>query len=84
MASMSIDRRSPKYRRRMTQAELLEIVEESARGGSWNAAAWLLERRWPKRWARMASHVKPPAEQKSDGDQDPFAQVVELARKRPR
>ena len=28
------------------------VIQDSAAKGSWRAAAWLLERRWPERWGR--------------------------------
>lgn len=48
---------------------------------NWQAAAWLLERRWPERWAR------PSQREKDEGagapvTVDPFAEVDELAQRR--
>jgi transposase len=34
------------------EAELLSFIIEQARSGTWQAAAWILERRHPERWAR--------------------------------
>lgn len=31
--------------------ELLGLIRDTARGGTWQAAAWLLERRMPKKYA---------------------------------
>lgn len=31
---------------------LLGLIQGAAEGGSWQAAAWILERRHPERWAR--------------------------------
>lgn len=41
----------------------LAFIETAARAGNWQAAAWKLERRYPKVFARQAldaEHVKPP------------------------
>src|SRR5262245_7887604 len=45
------------------------------------AAAWLLERQAPERWARPAPRVLPAAEPPPAVD-DPFAEVDELAQQR--
>jgi transposase-like protein len=34
------------------EAALLSQIEVTAAAGTWQAAAWILERRWPARWAR--------------------------------
>lgn len=52
---------------------------------NWQAAAWLLERQYPERWARpsqreTAAPSAPPARDPSD----PFAEVDELAQRRTR
>jgi hypothetical protein len=62
---------------------LVGVVVAAAHRGSWQAASWLLERRWPDRWAR------PPARQPDDGlpgpaDGDVFAEVDRLAEQRRR
>jgi hypothetical protein len=65
----------------MSEAQLVAFVEGSARSGSWNAAAWLLERRWPERWLKPAERrSKPPP---GDND-DAFAEIIELSRRRTR
>lgn len=46
------------------ETNLLIPVVRAARNGSWRAAAWLLERKYPERWARGAEH-EPPAEEQS-------------------
>jgi transposase len=40
---------------RLEKAEpgLLAAVLAASQRGSWQAAAWILERRWPERWARL-------------------------------
>jgi len=69
-------------RKRATESELLEVIENAARGGSWNAAAWLLERRWAHKYRLYrlpASVIKPEAEPEAKPEPDPFADVVKLA-----
>jgi hypothetical protein len=36
----------------MRENELIRIVSAAAKAGDWRAASWLLERRYPQRWAR--------------------------------
>lgn len=58
----------------------VNIIAAAARD-NWQAAAWLLERRWPERWARASQRDKG----KTSGDTrpgDPFAEVDELATRR--
>jgi len=72
----------------MSESQLLAVVEASARAGSWNAAAWLLERRWPERWVKPSARTvaTPAPERDLEPDEpDPFADVVDIAkRRRPR
>jgi hypothetical protein len=58
---------------------LVAIVVAEAKT-NWRAAAWLLERKYPERWARVARdrQASPPAPDAAD----PFAEVDELARRR--
>lgn len=72
-------------RRRMTESELIAVIEDAAKGGSWNAAAWLVERRWPERWSKTKGPIAPeatPPEPDESGASNPFAEVVDLAAKR--
>jgi hypothetical protein len=72
--------RQPRRRRTMSESQLVAAVEESARSGSWNAAAWLLERRWPQRWLKPTDRrSKPPS---PEDNHDPFAEIIELAQRR--
>lgn len=66
----------------LSEAELVKIMERSARHGSIRAATWLLERQWPERWAAKtaAKGVKADGEQQEPAD--PFAQLDELAPRR--
>jgi hypothetical protein len=62
---------------RLVQAEpgLVAAIIQAAQRGSWQAAAWLLERSYPDRWGRRdAKPPLPPA--------DAFSEVDELAKRR--
>lgn len=55
----------------------------SAARESWQAAAWMLERAYPERWARPSQRGDDaPAPTKSVDPGDPFAEVDELAERR--
>jgi transposase len=66
-----------KLSERIAQAEpgLVGAVVEAAQRGHWQAAAWMLERSFPERWARREAKPEP----KTTG---PFSEVDELARRR--
>lgn len=61
------------------EVALVGRIARASQNGSWAAAAWLLERRYPERWAKAS-------ERKKDGDDakpvDPFAKLDELAPRR--
>src|SRR5262245_2114298 len=62
---------------RLVQAEpgLVAAIIQAAQRGSWQAAAWLLERSYPDRWGRREPKAPlPPA--------DAFSEVDELAKRR--
>jgi hypothetical protein len=59
------------------------VVVDAARSGSWQASAWLLERRWPERWARPPQRQAQP-DGLLAGQDDPFAEVDLLAERRRR
>jgi transposase len=77
-----------RFRRRVEQAKSeaesrqVAIIAQAARE-SWQAAAWLLERRYPERWARASQREKDAGEAASPAAaDDPFAEVDELAQRR--
>lgn len=49
---------------------------------NWQAAAWLLERRHPERWARPSQRETEPRAEGAASPADPFAEVDELAQRR--
>ena len=54
---------------------LVAAIVTAAKGGHWQAAAWLLERAFPDRWARPdARQTAPPS--------DAFSELDQLRRKR--
>jgi hypothetical protein len=67
---------------------LVARIAQAAGKGSWQAAAWLLERRFPERWMKPTERPLPeaPAAAAADDnlDEDPFADVVDLAKRRRR
>jgi hypothetical protein len=70
-----------------SESVLVARIGQAAAKGSWQAAAWLLERRFPERWMKPTERPLPeaapgPTEDDRDLDQDPFADVVELAQRR--
>jgi hypothetical protein len=66
---------------RLAQAEpgLVAAVITAAQRGRWMAAAGILERAWPERWARPGRRDELPPEPLAD---DPFREVDELAERR--
>lgn len=63
-----------------SEAGLVARIASVAGKGSWQAAAWLLERQFPERWGKPGEKPatpNPPATEKA------FAEVIELAKRRP-
>ncbi len=52
----------------LAQIELTnyEIVKQAAGAGIWQAAAWVLERRFPERWGRRSGGGRVPIEIRAD------------------
>jgi transposase len=69
---------------RLEKAEpgLLAAVLAASQRGSWQAAAWILERRWPERWARPPRRQEEPITPSEPVADDPFQEVDELAARR--
>jgi transposase len=71
-----------------SETVLVARIAQAAGKGSWQAAAWLLERRFPERWMKPTERPLPeaPAAAAADDnlDEDPFADVVDLAKRRRR
>ena len=63
-----------------SEAILVSRVAAAARNGSWQASSWLLERRFPERWAKAKRGTEDDTP--AAGDADPFGQLDELARRR--
>lgn len=49
---------------------------------NWQAAAWLLERRYPERWARPSQRGQQEPAAEPEPAADPFSEVDELAQRR--
>jgi hypothetical protein len=60
--------RDPEFSAQVDHAEafaeqsLVTMIYQSARGGTWQAAAWLLERRFNTRWGRKNTLLDPTPE----------------------
>lgn len=70
-----------------SETVLVARIAGAANKGSWQAAAWLLERRFPERWMKPTERPLPdtPAQpEPAAADEDPFADVVSLAQRRRR
>lgn len=46
----------------LAEAESLKIIRDAARAGTWQAAAWFLERRAPAEWGRGSERVPEQAD----------------------
>lgn len=56
-------------------------VISAAAPENWQAAAWILERSYPERWARLSQREKAEPEPQ-EKPQDPFAEADEIAQRR--
>jgi transposase len=64
-----------------SEAGLVARIASVAGKGSWQAAAWLLERRFPERWGKPGETPKP--EPTVAASEKAFAEVIDLAKRRP-
>lgn len=84
----SADAPFAEFRERVEQAfaeaeTVLTTRIAAASRENWQAAAWLLERRHPERWARVSQRDKDDREPAPvSAADDPFAEVDELAQRR--
>lgn len=79
-----------KIDRALAEGEIRNVAQIAAAAReNWQAAAWILERAYPERWARVSTRhrlpTQPPEERPeppADLASDPFHEVDELAEKR--
>lgn len=62
-----------------SEARNVALIAQAATT-NWLAAAWLLERAYPERWARASQREKPPEQPAAPAD--PFTELDELAQRR--
>jgi hypothetical protein len=65
----------------LREERLVGLVAAGAKT-NWRAAAWLLERRYPERWAPVRPQEEPEPAPVGVGADDPFAEVDQLAARR--
>jgi len=60
------------------EQQRVECIQDAAEAGTWQAAAWWLERRFPGRWGRR--NPEPPVSRPAMSEEDLDAQVERLLR----
>jgi len=55
--------------RATAEVEAVKMVRMSAASGTWQAAAWYLERSFPQRWARNREEEAPKSKQAADPEE---------------
>lgn len=69
----------------MAESETRNVaIIATAAQSNWQAAAWLLERTYPERWARPSQRAAFETGEPAAAPEDPFAEVDELATRRRR
>jgi transposase len=63
------------------EARNVAIIANAARD-HWQAAAWLLERQYPERWARASQRGQATSKPETATKSDPLAELDELATRR--
>jgi hypothetical protein len=63
------------------EARAVALIASAAKD-SWQAAAWLLERQHPERWARVSQRKDAAELKEPEQPHDPFSEVDELAQRR--
>lgn len=66
-----------------SEVGLVARIAQAAGNGSWGAAAWLLERRFPERWGKATAEAA-KSEPTAAESEKAFAEVISLAKRRPR
>lgn len=61
--------------RSMAEATLVTRISKAAANGSWQAAAWLLERRSPEQWLKPTERGNARGNKLPDEPRDPFAEL---------
>lgn len=65
-----------------SEAVLVTRIAKAASNGSWQAASWLLERRFAERWAKVTERKRGNSDEEAERPVDPFAEIDELAQRR--
>lgn len=63
------------------EARNVALIAKAA-ASNWQAAAWLLERSHPERWARISQRGEAAGQPKADAGPDEFSDLDELAARR--
>ena len=69
-------------RRPVSERQLVSVLEAEALAGDVKTAQWLLERRWPERWAAPYARGKRDVSVDDKAKSDPFSELDQLAPRR--
>jgi hypothetical protein len=69
MTPVELDRLAAAVPPEVAEVELVLALREAARS-DWRCSAWVLERRWPERWA-LAERTTEPGEDEHEFDWEP-------------